>query len=674
MPSFKELLSELSAVHEQQAAEIKRLSLENDRIRSESSFVVPVKDTWMSKGSSTSDTVASCDVIVKDLSTSVVEIVKTSDTVHPFAPKHQELWESRPIWNGGTTPAIAVPPRKSLSNIETARAVARIAGRVGLSHLKLSRFVMNPSNSAFMRYWDTAIVFAIVWVAIVVPLQVGILETRVDVVLVVSSVIDFIFLIDMGLQFFIMYSRRTDFGYVWEHRLSMIAANYFRGWFVVDIVSVFPFDVVAVLVKSDNMVKMKVVKLIRLLRLLKLLRVMKVSRFFRRCEVLFTIAYQKMELYKFFVLLILVSHWLACSWALTLAFVGADEGIPRWIDAIESNDGVNVADSPLKIYSAAIYFVAYTITSVGYGDIGPKNDLERVTCTFMIYICGFTWAYVLGQICGIVSDLGLDERDFRKSMDDLNSMMEDRNIGQSVRKRLRVFFLETKQLQRRTRQRDLLSRMSPALQGEFAFSINRKWMAKLTFLQDVVTNDFVPAFVVDLALAMKLSVYAQSEVFGRPFVLYIMNRGVATRKQRLLRVGAVWGEDFVLSDKNLVEMSMAFAFTYVEVSHLEREDFFKAVGVHEETYPPLKITLRRAIVRLIFRRAIIREAQRRRHGSRACVEQQSSGALWLPSLAVSVNKSKYVLEPSQDETALHTSLANVADYTTAEGYASTACG
>ena len=51
------------------------------------------------------------------------------------------------------------------------------------------------------------------------------------------------------------------------------------------------------------------------------------------------------------------------------------------------------------------------MTSVGYGDIGPKrlgpersqmvlrNDLEMGICT------GFTWAYVLGQICTIVSGM-----------------------------------------------------------------------------------------------------------------------------------------------------------------------------------------------------------------------------------------------------------------------------
>ena len=42
------------------------------------------------------------------------------------------------------------------------------------------------------------------------------------------------------------------------------------------------------------------------------------------------------------------------------------------------------------------YFCSYTMTSVGYGDLGPKNMLERTVCTMMILTAGLCWAYVLG--------------------------------------------------------------------------------------------------------------------------------------------------------------------------------------------------------------------------------------------------------------------------------------
>ena len=133
--------------------------------------------------------------------------------------------------------------------------------------------------------------------------------------------------------------------------------------------------------------------------------------------------------------------------------------------------------SPLRTYISSLYFCTYTMTSVGYGDIGPKhlgqvclvqmvipknqcpecqtkektkttighsagkfkqvfppvpcypsfwnfnklttckickdldvlffilrNILERVACTLIVLTAGLCWAYVLGEVCAIVSD------------------------------------------------------------------------------------------------------------------------------------------------------------------------------------------------------------------------------------------------------------------------------
>ena len=54
------------------------------------------------------------------------------------------------------------------------------------------------------------------------------------------------------------------------------------------------------------------------------------------------------------------------------------------------------------------------MTSVGYGDLGPKNVVERTVCTMMILTAGLCWAYVLGEVCGIVTEMTFDSQRFRK--------------------------------------------------------------------------------------------------------------------------------------------------------------------------------------------------------------------------------------------------------------------
>merc|ERR1719203_7860 len=109
---------------------------------------------------------------------------------------------------------------------------------------------------------------------------------------------------------------------------------------------------------------------------------------------------------------------MANLWALTLVMVDETDEVPRWVDAfteMERNVEEKTRDTPWKLYVASVYFTSYTLTSVGYGDIGPQNIVERVVCTMMLIISGTSWAVVLGQVSGIVANMDADEQAFRKA-------------------------------------------------------------------------------------------------------------------------------------------------------------------------------------------------------------------------------------------------------------------
>lgn len=365
---------------------------------------------------------------------------------------------------------------------------------------------------------------------------------------------------------------------------------------------------------------MKLIKVIRLLRLLKLIRAVKASRIFRRIEIGMSITYQKINLFKFFIILVLACHWQACAWAMTLQFVSESDGVPRWIDTItelETNVAVKTKDSTWKLYVASAYFAAYTMTSVGFGDISPLNIIERCVCLVLLFAAGITWAYIIGQVCSVVGTMGVAEQAFRKTMDDLNNMMQDRSVPYTMRRRLRKFFLNTRDTQRYASQRELFSKMSPALQGEVALITNQIWIEKVTFLGAVIKSseneqEGSPPFLIEIALSLETHMYAQQEEFGRPHVLYIQSRGLTGRNVRVMRGGSVWGEDFVLTDSYLLDPVTCFALTYVEVSTLSRTTFLRIVKRNQFLYPMLHDCVRKFCVRLAFQRAILEEARERR--------------------------------------------------------------
>merc|ERR1719379_1857271 len=122
-----------------------------------------------------------------------------------------------------------------------------------------------------------------------------------------NRVVDLIFFIDMILQFFMMYPVETNLGVVMEYRQRYIAMNYVKKWFVIDFLSILPFDMVGLVADNESVRRMNGIKIIRILRLLKLMKVSKFSRIFHRFEVRMSITYQKLQLYIFFSMLLLLS-------------------------------------------------------------------------------------------------------------------------------------------------------------------------------------------------------------------------------------------------------------------------------------------------------------------------------------------------------------------------------
>jgi len=289
----------------------------------------------------------------------------------------------------------------------------------------------------------------------------------------------------------------------------------------------------------------------------------------------------------------------------------------------ESELGVEekTKDSAWKQYVAALYFTAYTMTSVGYGDVTPVNIVERIVCILILFISGLVWACVIGEVASIFGNLHAHEQEFRTLMDNLNRMMKDRALPWPVRKRLRKFFLSARRAQRAEQQEQILRRMSPVLQGEVALMSNWHWVKKVSFINilvpEVGSSDVTraPHFVVDIALSLGSAVFAQSEVFGEPRVLCILRQGLAvSRAHNLLKVsraGDVWGEDFMLSKSSLRESEVHLAMTYVEIFQLTLDSFLKVCQMHGSNLL-LRKRLRQFVARLSARRAILVEARSRR--------------------------------------------------------------
>ena len=434
--------------------------------------------------------------------------------------------------------------------------------------LKTPDWLIMP-ESKLMQKWDMVTINALLFTAVVTPYEVACLETELNVLFFINRMVDCIFIVDMGLSFCVAFRAPKKDGGAWVKDMKKIRWNYLKGWFPIDLLSILPFDILAlpsVGALSGGLSILKIIRIIRLMRLLKLFRVLKASRIYKRWEARISIPYSYIELIRFTILLIVMGHWMACAWAI-IAELEADFE-KTWLGALADGYYHGNVPLPYQKYAAALYWSITTITSVGYGDITPTNAHEMQICTVFLLFGSILWAYIIGNACGIVSTLDVETIQHHQTMDQLNFFMKDQLIPIDDRLVLRAFFNQSKDLAKNENYKQLIDRMSPDLKA-MVIKLRSKWLQNVPYFKDADIK-----FLVSLTHELQGRVFVPKEKVEWSNTLNSVSRGVASRKGKVCLQGSVWGEDFILESDDLKDKTAANALTYIEVLMLERDSLF----------------------------------------------------------------------------------------------------
>lgn len=217
------------------------------------------------------------------------------------------------------------------------------------------------------------------------------------------------------------------------------------------------------------------------------------------------------------------------------------------------------------------------MATIGYGDIAAtfNNPVEMGIASFLMLASAFYWASVIGTFCGVVSSFNPEENAFHALIDELNRFMSRESVPLPLRLRLREYFRESKHIRLSETKRALMLRMAPSLKGEIAFETSKHWIGRVSFLKGASRP-----FVMELCLQMLPVVYAPGDVSKIGF-LYVVYRGIALYRVKLLTAGKVWGEDMILSSPKLRSTAQARAMNYLEVYYIGRHELLTiAAGFH----------------------------------------------------------------------------------------------
>lgn len=56
-------------------------------------------------------------------------------------------------------------------------------------------------------------------------------------------------------------------------------------------------------------------------------------------------------------------------------------------------------------YMVCFYWSSITTLTVGYGDLVPGNDVERLVCCVMVFICSIVFGYTISRIGSIFASI-----------------------------------------------------------------------------------------------------------------------------------------------------------------------------------------------------------------------------------------------------------------------------
>jgi hypothetical protein len=286
-----------------------------------------------------------------------------------------------------------------------------------------------PDNSLKTK-WDAWIIMILIFIAVTLPYRLAFSDEDNLTWQIINTTVDISFLIDMVLTFFTAIQNENTGHIITDKRL--VAKSYLKSWFFIDLVSIVPLDKILQDTKNRYNHIARFAKMSRFTKLSKLLRIVRMAKMFRICKDRKKIA-QRVDTFvqlnanleralTFLALGILFNHIMTCLWVLS-AKVDEDNNWIHQYGLRMQAFGENFDDeNDWTIYMISLYFVATTVTTVGYGDIVPVNGVERIFCHFIMLVGVLAFSFASGSLGSLITNYENSQASMKERLETLNKI------------------------------------------------------------------------------------------------------------------------------------------------------------------------------------------------------------------------------------------------------------
>jgi hypothetical protein len=306
---------------------------------------------------------------------------------------------------------------------------------------------------------------------------------------VIVYLIDLAFLLDIFINFHTPFRRH---GSEVSER-SSVARHYLQTFFVVDLLSSFPFDAFLLPWKG---ITVGGVSIVLLLRLLRLLRVVRLFAIFRRWERQSWTNAGFLRILRLVCVVVLLLHVVGCAW-FAVPFM---EGFPS--DSWVVSEGLGEVDERSQ-YLRSLYWGIVTVTAVGYGDITPARNVEYVFAIIVMLLGASLWAYIIGNIASLISNLDSAKAAFWNRVETVNQYLRTRQVPVALNDQVRDYYEYIWTRYRGMGRQELFADLPEPVRLEILLHLTRELIEKVPlfrFARTVLRNA--------LLLALRPEIYA----------------------------------------------------------------------------------------------------------------------------------------------------------------------
>ena len=350
---------------------------------------------------------------------------------------------------------------------EKETGTALTAEEVELEAIAMSNF-FHP-NMPIRTGWDLVQVILLLYLLIVVPMRISFgLDVEFGTgAFWFDAFVDIYFIGDIFMNFRTgFYDTRgvlvIDFG--------KIANNYFKGWFLLDLITCLPVNYVMMLIAMDTDSsstgkEVKAAKVMRLLKLGKLLRVARIIRIVDRYQEELRVFMDAFGGIILSFMVFIFCHLIACMWFYVGTFDVAENrgagqpGLDGWVKnywgtSCEDEAAAAVAPAPApdphadtcveadqtSRYITSAYWSMMTISTVGYGDIPVTTDSEKIVAMLTMLFGALVFAAITGSLSArFMATMGA-EQDFNTRMDEVRQYLRDNSVPTQQRRLVEAHF------------------------------------------------------------------------------------------------------------------------------------------------------------------------------------------------------------------------------------------